>query len=706
MDPATLILGIVGLLATLFIGLWQVNLARKQVRLAEPSKKDATSLALTSPCAKRIPPCEDHSWHSKISILEKKFSSHPHVFVVGTNGCGSVQLGLYLLKKHGFAPSAVEPNCHFVPVEFRSHKTFSDALDAIFTSIGASKHSKLPTSEKIIKIQRIAQDKDLAILAQDVEVLSEFDKDDFRSFLTKLSERAHVFITSTKPYPNHWPIDEEVLSNLSIEDVKKYAQSIATVKGITLDDGYLGQLPELQIVTHGHYDCIQWALQAKNSRDLARRIAELKEGGGAIRNIISQFFQNLPDEKKILLCLITTFGGSVSRLTLINSNPYPIINIDAFIRELIENLVATEYPNGNDFYIKIPQGNAELIKAFQFQIPDSVIEGWANYLINWYYSLDEVNGTRDIHPTFDNEIDLIDQLSKWLIDNNHFDKANDFYRATCELLFNRGFFEQRVAYGSRIAQALEENGHYQFASWIHASAASVNTLLSQYDQAQAGLTKAVEIAKLHGFNVEVLRAMRAIAGLHYRKGSVELAELEINQLLSDNNMGADKFNKVDALYVKSGIEIFTKKYDDARLSLEEMKLVSTEIGWTRGSAYADLELAILLATKGSFQEAFELANSALEVSKKYGDRRQIARCELTLGKIILSTSSRWAIWKSRNNFNEGIRLIQKATREFDSLRMDNEANEAKSVIDQVNKLSFLKKIFFEPYYNMFPIGGD
>jgi tetratricopeptide (TPR) repeat protein len=416
--------------------------------------------------------------------------------------------------------------------------------------------------------------------------------------------------------------------------------------------------------------------------------------------MVEMILNELPRHSQTSLSMIATLGGCISYQTLAGCPPIASADIAELMALLAKTPIAMVNLSNEDGYLELSQEVRAIIRRIQLGLTNADVENWAKRLTLWYQGFDETRSSSPIHTAFDKEVPLVENMIAWLRDSGLVLEADLFYRAVCEPLFNRGFFEARIRCGEAVATALEVNGHTKSASWIHASYGSVMALLGSYAEAEKALHRAHSIAVKGGHKLESLRAARAMASTQYRSGNFHCARVTVESLLSDPDIDTDPSNKIDALYLKAGIDLFAYKL--AEQTLDEMNELAERTPWPRARAYADLELSAIRAEQGDFASAQRMAHIALETAQRYGDRRQSGRAMLTLGKIICSRNRKLPF----TEFCRGVLLVGEAYEIFLQLRMDSEASEAKATLQAHRELRLFKTMPFRFYYSNRPIGGD
>jgi tetratricopeptide (TPR) repeat protein len=647
---------------------------------------------------RKFPDSYDLRWHPKTHELKRSIRRESHVYLVGPHGSGKRELAIYLLRELGFPGTFDEGECYYVHVEFRGHSSLNEALDSFLIAVGASPNSAQSTQAKIEIIRGIAQKARLAVLLQDIDALSESERRQLHAFIQSLPRGARVFVTSCVKFPSDIAITEHEIEPLSKNLIFKYAKAIRTETPADIQS----LIPDLQKVTKGHFGCITWALvRARDRTSLGDLIQQLRSGRGALTTVIQITFNELSNGQKTVFALVSKFGGMISNRTLYATLRDEESNLQELLTILARTPLISVIPDPDAGFILIPKEISELVSGANFSIPTQTIRDWLQRLVLWYKRFDETSNTADPFPSFDHDVSLVEGLMSWAVANSCHSEVHGLYSSTCELLFNRGFFESRIRNGAAAANALASAGETCRSAWILSSYGSVCTLIGDFRTAKRALDQAVALATTYRFTAERLRALRALAGMHYRQGDHTTAELLITEVLHSKDVDIDLSNKVDALYVAIGISYYKQNNNTQQLAMEMID-VAHRAHWERGAAYGELELAITVAAEGRIKDAIASALRAVSVCETFHDRREAARCLLALGKMECARYNKML----SIGFRRGVERVKSARDIFIKLRMENEIAEANATLKAVQAVRIGRRLKFIPHHSNAPIGGD
>jgi tetratricopeptide (TPR) repeat protein len=300
------------------------------------------------------------------------------------------------------------------------------------------------------------------------------------------------------------------------------------------------------------------------------------------------------------------------------------------------------------------------------------------------------------------ELDNILYLLTWCSQGEKWHYVADLVGAVEELLFILGLFDERVAYSRDAALACERMGDLSRKAHFLILVGGTLPLQGKYGDAEKALNEALQSARSAHDDSEVSRALRTLSLNAYRQSRYEQA----NELLKGTDelaiRAGDMHNYVDILYLHGCIEFMQGDYDRAEATLELMLETSQEIQWERAKAYALRELGEIAELRHDYAEALESFEKGLTIALSYGDRRQIARLQMSLANLSMYMG----------NLSKAEKLALEAQDTFGRLGMWNELAEVEAILSRLRKRpkwfwSLITRVSKPRVrYTNKPIGGD
>lgn len=658
----------------------------------------------------KFPAVDDLNYHPQFSRIASAIAERGAVIISGPVGSGRTGLGIAALKHIGFPTQSQSQDCTFLLIDCQEKKSAEAILDSILEGNELSVSSQEGIDKKIERLSVLSQRKYCSILLRGLEFLADLD----RSMILSIPQRASTkfkFIFSALPTVNisNQHIDTISLAPLNSEQIESLCRSSSSdfLRHLSASD-----IRQIETKTKGSLSALKVVFRTSNNRDeLLQLLSKSDEGVGIVQSSLMKSFAGMDDLERRAMVFVAKYGGRASWKLL--KSVFSLSDANArSIKQLLMLSPAVLF-DGDEKSGSIEfstYASEQVTKAYgkKYQFARS---GIPNRLVDFFSSFDEINGQDIRYSEFYADRSIINPFLDECSGGAEASFLFNFYRSVSELLYNRGYFEQRLQLGIKVAQLLEHRDSPQFASWVLCSAGSVATVLGQTEIARSHISHARQLAQAANSRNDVLRADRALASTYYRDGIDRFFEAanSLDNVLRDTSTRDDPTNLIDALYLKiclemRGLQASAKSSEVAAAKdlIVRMKNECEMAKWQRGTAYALLEEARLCALLGSFKEAELIATEALAVGQDYEDARHIARCHMLLGQIKLCTSTKWL----SKHFNNGIKMVRVAETEFSRLKMDNELEEARSMLEAAKKILPLKKMYFRLWFSSKPIGGD
>lgn len=650
----------------------------------------------------KFPKSKEPTWYKSYTELVEALTDFSTVVCIGANGSGRTQIAISALKKIGFPNNANDEGCSYVPIDAGQHENIQSILAVIMEATKVSYSSEDGILKRIERIKLTSQTKYCSILIKDIEKISDQDREFLEDLLQNVSTRFKIVLTSSIEIREFSGFKRIQMKQLDLNDIRLMALNERKSTDFLISDIEINTLIKC---TNSHFFSCHYIIKnSGNKNDFEKNLQELSNPNGILFNIVKDACNSLSKNQRRAIVFIARFGGKSTWNLLRKVFENAENDIDQ-IHKILESspviYLTGDIVNGHIEIVKDAKRLIEELYRKEFSFIRSNIP---QKLIRFFNSFDEIKGQHQDYSGFEIDRFIVGPFLKLLIKRNQIDNALDLYKATCELMFNRGFFEQRISIGSELSEILESHDRLCDASWVISTYSSVKTLIGQPAIARIEIEKARDIAITGNCQNDILRANRALAATYYREGKEKQIEAKrlVTGVINDANSISDRNNLVDALYLLICINMYNFDYDDAEININKMIFESEQGEWYRGKAYAVLEKAKLLSIQGNFADAKEETIKALSVGERYSDLRHVARCKLVLGKILMAANRKII----SREFATGQSLVDEAQSVFFSLKMDNELIEAQKTIKSSRKNYPLTKMAYEDRHSDKPIGGD
>lgn len=586
--------------------------------------------------------------------------------------------------------------------------SISNLLDTIALILDYPYIASLDIEEKERRTRELLQRIRCLIIIDNFETIGP-DVDNILTFLSTLPEPSQAIITTR--YHRVIKGRTMMLSNLSPEDgiifIRHEAKRLSLASVATAPDEALSRLYD---ATGGSPLAIEWALGQMKQRGLALDsivTAILQGRGDVFKDLFGSAWESLTEDAKRLLMAITIFRTGASKSALEASSDISSPRLDEAIAQLVE-LSLFEVSQVLE-QVRIRYSLHPLTHAFAnaeaSKMPDFIDEAHARaveYFIEFARQRRETEVSGEEAREVEAELDNILYLLTWCSQGGKWHYVADLVGAVEELLFILGLFDERVAYSRDAALACEKMGDLGRKAHFLILVGGTLPLQGKYGDAEKALNEALQSARSAHNDSEVSRALRTLSLNAYRQGRYGQAE----ELLKGTDelalRASDVHNYVDILYLRGCIEFMQGSYGKSEATLRLMLETSEKIKWERAKAYALRELGEIAELRGDYAQAKESFESGLTIASSYGDRRQIARLQMSLANLSMYMG----------NLSRAEKLALGAQDTFERLGMWNELAEVEAILNILRRQpkwlwSLITRISRPRVrYTDRPIGGD
>ena len=658
----------------------------------------------------KFPAVESIHWHPQFSRIVRSVLERTSAIVSGPFGSGRTELGIAALKDIGYPENSEPSECSFILIDCAAKQSAEAVLDSILEANNVSVSTQEGVDRKLERIAVLSQSRYCSTLLGNLDYLLASDQNIILALPGRTSTKFRFVFTSQPSVrfdaPDIARISLHPLERSQIELICQ-ASSSQSIRALSASD--LDQVIE---ATKGAFVPITAAVRNSESREaLFQLLSETGDEAGIVRTAILKPISHMNDIRRRALVFVARYGGKASWKLLSH-----VFNLeDQDIKEIKQQLALTPsvfFRGDSDAGTIEFSGYAadnisgEYNRKYSYGRSAAI----AN-LVQFFSSFDEIKGLHTQYSEFYADRSILKPIFDDISESIEASLLFDLYQSFCELLYNRGYFEQRILLGLEVGKSLEKKGSPELASWVICSAGSVATVLGQTEIARTHIDRAKQLALRSSSTNDVLRAERALGSTFYRDGKSKFFEANrsVDFVLQHPDVKHDLTNLIDAIYLKICIrlrEVTMPLTESDTLSVndlvDQMKSACEQAGWQRGRAYASLEEARLSAALGNLDDAQRMADEALSIGEDYEDARHVARCQMFIGQVALAKSRRLL----GKGFSTGLAKIRTAGSEFSRLKMDNELEEARALLAAGSAVRVGQRLPFQLWLSIYPIGGD
>jgi hypothetical protein len=326
--------------------------------------------------------------------------------------------------------------------------------------------------------------------------------------------------------------------------------------------------------------------------------------------------------------------------------------------------------------------------AFTERLADHYIGHFTDNPEDAGYGLTEVGGLRVVREQlFEDEDDTRIQALFWVV---------------LDILFTIGQFDELIAAADLSFKSADRVQNFPSAALGAVIKACTHAIRDEHGLALESWANGQVAADNSGLPGPIARAKRCRAFLHYRAREPRqaLAEIEgVEQLARDGN---DLSTIVDVFDLCAAANWYLRRLDACEAAAHGSLQASAAIGWKRARAFPLRHLAELAIQRSRWEEARALLDEAGDIATQFGDKRQLARIDLTRARFgLLKGTLETAAAAAR-------RAVAVTTR----LGLPPEQEEAIALATAIDRAR--RSAFWRRYYRLrrptrlstAPVGGD
>ena len=256
-----------------------------------------------------------------------------------------------------------------------------------------------------------------------------------------------------------------------------------------------------------------------------------------------------------------------------------------------------------------------------------------------------------------------------LLDAGDDARLQTLFRATLDILFTLGQYDELIdaAELSYTSAARVEN--YAGATLAAAMKAGTHAIRGELGYATSALASALDAAASARLPGAWACAKRCDGFVHYRSRRARRALAAIEGAERLAREGGEGVALVDTLDLRTAANWYLRRYDACEAAARASLETGARMHWERARAYPLRYLAELAIQRRQPAQARALLDEARDIADRLGDKRQLARVELTRARMCLL----------QGELDAGTQAVAWAVSEAGRLGLPPEEEEARAV---------------------------
>lgn len=382
----------------------------------------------------------------------------------------------------------------------------------------------------------------------------------------------------------------------------------------------------------GNPGVIEWFLRGyrDSSESLAERV-EAVERGGKLSDVFGPTWDALGDDCKCALeaCAYLRGEATARQFSIACDRPEDEMRAAAehLRREGLLNPVRGEgrptvYTCAPAFQLFVASETLESSRAtFTTRLAEHYVGYFAANPEDARYGASEVGALRVVR----------EELS----DADDDARIQALFRATLDILFTLGQFDELIAAAHLAFDSAHRIDNFAGAAVAGAIKAATHAIRGETALAEDAFANASVAAANSGLPSPIARVMRCRGFLHYRSREPLEALAAIDgaeQLARDADDGV---TLVDTLDLRTAANWYLGRFDACEAAARASLEAGAQLHWERARAYPLRYLAEIAIQRDQPAAASALIEEARDIAARFGDRRQLARVDLTRARICL-----------------------------------------------------------------------
>lgn len=413
------------------------------------------------------------------------------------------------------------------------------------------------------------------------------------------------------------------------EFVRMTARRFSLEGADALDEAFARRLRE---AVGGNPGTIEWFLQ---SVSLSSRSAEeyltAVERGEALPEFRVSIWASLGRTPRLVLAAYACLKGYAIREQLAVATGLDPADVSNALDELAAAGVLTRMPvtDQPDVY----KCSAALWRFARVETEPAVLDAIVGRLAAHYVerlAADPENARAAIP-----HVDAIRAVIDELYHRGRDQELQALYRASLDILYTLGRFDDRLAAGRRAYDSARRAGNHVAASIAAQTRLGAFALRGEFACAREALAHGYEAATLSGSPRELVRQKLCDGFLCYRMREPGQALRIVDGTDGTARREGDLETLVNILILRSAAHWYLGAFEAAEDAARECIRVCEEMGWKRAVAYPLRVQADCAIQRRELARARELLERSREIAVAHEDRRAIARTLLTDARLLL-----------------------------------------------------------------------
>ncbi len=626
----------------------------------------------------------------KALVREALASRYPITCIDGIGGIGKTALALEVANEclqasKGEMPADGIPTFDgFIWTTAKDRElTLNDVLDAIARTLDYLGIAQQPLEEKQESVRRLLQSKRCLVIVDNFETVKDSA---VRDFLLRLPEPSKVLITSREQKLRQaWAVS---LKGLEPPEALTLIRSEGRRLGLaSMEKAEERVLLRLYKATGGAPLAIKWAVgQIKQKGQTLDRVLAALYGakGDIFEEVFARSWSLLTDDARRILMVMPIFVASASRDAIEAASDVHHYGLDEGLGQLVEMWLveATDeldvakrrysiHPLTRAYAGAKLRENADWEREARLRAADYFVHLTERHGWRWDTQGITMFDVQRLEPERENVLAIMD----WCYETGEWQILLSLALGMSGFLGLCGYWQERLIYGQRGAEAAEHIGDDRSLAWLSMLMAWVYLNRGSHGQARSLMKESQVIFERIGAWEGTCVALRYLGRIARETGAFEEAKqlgekaLEIARVQNHRNYASDLYRDFGTLALEQGQYAEAQQW--CQKALDEIEKPGNEE--RLGNILIGLASAKLM--RGEINDAGRLFETALELVQMFGRQDNIAHAKHGLAKVN----------SEKGDLGEALKLAREALGTYVRLEMRQEANETKLLVRRLEK---------------------
>jgi hypothetical protein len=380
----------------------------------------------------------------------------------------------------------------------------------------------------------------------------------------------------------------------------------------------------------GNPGMIEWFLRSydKHPQGLEERLVAVEKGSG-LSEIFDSTWGGLDERSRTALAACAFLGGEASARQLAVACGWPeetvhevadLLRRDGLLTPVRASARPLAYSCAQAFRLFVAsQTTTDEHTAFMQRLCDDYVAYFTSNPEDAHFAVPEVGALRVVRgELYDAEDDA---------------RMQSLFRATLDILFTLGQFDELIASAELTFRSAERAGNYAAGALAAAIKSCTHAIRGETRFATDAYAQASKAAEASKDQAAIARVRRCRAFLHYRSREPREALAAIEGVEEVARAAHDHVNVVDVLDLRTAASWYEGDLEACEEAAHASLEAGAAVGWGRARAYPLRYMCELAIQRREYEQAHALIDEAAEIATRYGDKRQLARVSLTRARL-------------------------------------------------------------------------